>query len=90
MVPKSSTEAEYRAMALTTCEITWLITLLKDMGLEHLPPTLLSCDNQVALSIAANPVLHERTKHIEIDCHYVRDKSRLVKWLLNMYPHILK
>lgn len=61
-------------MALTACEITWLHALLKDMGIHDLPPTLLKCDNKAALSIAANPVLHERTKHIEIDCHFIRDK----------------
>ena len=70
---RSSSEAEYRAMASTTCEVTWLIALLKDLGLTRLPPTLLKCDNQAALAIAANPVLHERTKHVEIDCHFVRD-----------------
>lgn len=74
LVARSTAESEYRAMALTACEITWLVQLLKDMGIHKLPPTLLNCDNKAALSIAANPVLHERTKHIEIDCHYVRDK----------------
>lgn len=61
-------------MALTSCEVTWLKALLKDLGLNNLPPAILKCDNTAALSIAANPVLHERTKHVEIDCHYVRDK----------------
>lgn len=74
VVARSTAEAEYRAMAMTCCEITWLTTLLKDMGLTKLPPSTLLCDNKAALSIAANPVLHERTKHIELDCHFVRDK----------------
>lgn len=74
IVARSTAEAVYRAMALTCCEVTWLSSLLKDMGLLDLPPTIIKSDNQAALSIAANPVLHERTKHIEIDCHYIRDK----------------
>lgn len=73
VVARSTAEAEYRAMALTSCEITWLSTLLKDTGLQNLPPTLLHCDNQAAIAIAANPVLHERTKHVEVDCHFIRD-----------------
>lgn len=48
--------------------------MLKDLGLNSLPPTILKCDNTAVLSIAANPVLHERTKHVEIDCHYTREK----------------
>lgn len=74
VVARSSAEAEYRSMALTTCEVTWLSALLKDIGIKNLPPTILKCDNQAALAIAANPVLHEKTKHVEIDCHYVRDQ----------------
>lgn len=76
VVARSTVEAEYRAMALTACEITWLTALLKDMGLSNLPPATLNCDNQAALSIAANPIMHERTKHIEVDCHFVRDKVK--------------
>ncbi|XP_019103134.1 uncharacterized mitochondrial protein AtMg00810-like [Beta vulgaris subsp. vulgaris] len=76
VVARSSAEAEYRAMALTTCEVTWLTALLKDLGLQHLPPTTLNCDNQAALAIVANPVLHERTKHVEVDCHYIRDQVK--------------
>lgn len=74
VVARSSAEAEYRGMAITSCEITWIAALLKDMGLTNLPPTILQCDNKAAIAIAENPVFHERTKHIEIDCHFIRDK----------------
>lgn len=74
VIARSSAEAENRAMALTECDVSWLDALLKDLGIKNLPPTLLKCDNQAALAIAANPVLHEKTKHVKIDCHYVRDK----------------
>lgn len=69
----SSAEAKYRAMAYTLREIKWLKALLKTFGFDqsHLIP--LPYDSQAALHIAANPVFHERTKHIDADCHHVRD-----------------
>ena len=57
-------KAKYRSMA-TTCELVWLLQLLKDLNVNHSKPELLYCDNQAAIHIAANPVLHECTKHIE-------------------------
>ncbi|KAL5788005.1 hypothetical protein ACOSP7_004954 [Xanthoceras sorbifolium] len=72
VVSKSSTEAEYRAMASTTTEIVWLRWLLADMGVHLSHPTPMFCDNQSSIQIAHNSVFHERTKHIEIDCHFTR------------------
>lgn len=61
VVASSCTEVEYKSMALTTCEVTWLSALLKDLGLKHLPSTILHCDNLAALAITANLVFYERT-----------------------------
>ncbi|GKB13316.1 putative RNA-directed DNA polymerase [Tanacetum coccineum] len=70
---KSSTEAEYRALASVTSEVIWILKFLKDLKTENLLPVNLHCDSNSAIKIATNPVFHERTKHLEIDLHFVRE-----------------
>ncbi|KAF5450507.1 hypothetical protein F2P56_030849, partial [Juglans regia] len=73
-VSRSSAESEYRALASTTCELQWLIYLLADLKVPHPQAILLYTDSKPASDIASNPVQHERTKHIQLDCHLVREK----------------
>uniref|UniRef100_A0A2N9GQS7 Uncharacterized protein n=1 Tax=Fagus sylvatica TaxID=28930 RepID=A0A2N9GQS7_FAGSY len=72
VVARSSTETEYRALADTTSELLWLRWLLADMGAPQTTSTPIHCDNRSAIHIAHNDIFHERTKHIEIDCHFIR------------------
>uniref|UniRef100_A0A803MLX5 Uncharacterized protein n=1 Tax=Chenopodium quinoa TaxID=63459 RepID=A0A803MLX5_CHEQI len=67
------TKIEQVVLLLEAYEVTWIKALLKDLTLSHLDPAVLKCDNKAALAITANLMMHERTKHVEIDCHYVRD-----------------
>ncbi|GJV79869.1 ribonuclease H-like domain-containing protein [Tanacetum coccineum] len=69
-ISKSSSEAEYRIMSSASCEVVWLSNLLHSIGLKNLYHVELFCDNSSAIQIAANPVLHERTKHFELDVHF--------------------
>ena len=69
---RSSTEAKYHTLADTTSKLLWLRWLLKDLGVSTSSATSLSCDNQSVIHIAHNDIFHERTKHIEIDCHFIR------------------
>ena len=69
--------SEYTAMTQSICEIMWLHQLLMEVGVETLSPTKLWCDNQPALHIASNSIFHERTKHIEMVCRFVREKIQL-------------
>lgn len=71
---RSSAEAEYRAMTHTSSELTWLKHFLEELDFPVSNSMPLFCDNQAKIHIAFNPVFHERTKHIEVDYHYVCDK----------------
>lgn len=72
VVTRCSTEAEYRALADTTQERLWSRWLLVDMGINHSIATTLCCDSKSAIQIVCTDVFHDRTKHIEIDCHFIR------------------
>jgi len=78
----SSAEAEYRSLRRLTAELSWLSRLLAELGLTSITPIPVKCDNLAAIYIAKNPVFHERTKHIELDCHFVRQK--LMEGLLSL------
>ncbi|RVW88342.1 Retrovirus-related Pol polyprotein from transposon TNT 1-94 [Vitis vinifera] len=74
VVARSSAEAEFRAMAQGICEGIWLNRLLEELRVPLKHPMVLYCNNQVAISIAKNPVHHDRTKHVEIDRHFIKEK----------------
>jgi hypothetical protein len=67
-------EAEYRAMALGVAEMLWLKKLLEDLKVNHRAKMKLWCDSKSTISIANNPVQHDRTKHVEIDKFFIKEK----------------
>ena len=74
VIARSSAKAEYKAMAHTSCELMWIKHSLKELRFVVKLPMTTHCDNQAAIYIASNPMFHERTKHIEVDCHITRKK----------------
>lgn len=74
MVSRSPIEAEYRSSAQTTVELYWIRQLLCDLHIFLLKPPILWCDNASALALTRNLIFHARSKHIEIDYHFIREK----------------
>ncbi|XP_023754735.1 uncharacterized mitochondrial protein AtMg00810-like [Lactuca sativa] len=74
---RSSCEAEYRSLAATVCEPLWISYILRDLKIKMHIPVTLWCDNKAAIHITENPIFHERTKHLDIDCHLVRDQYKI-------------
>ncbi|KAK1683226.1 hypothetical protein QYE76_044074 [Lolium multiflorum] len=76
-VSRSSAEAEYRAVANAVAEVSWLRQLLVELSCPVAKATVVYCDNVSAVYLSANPVHHRRTKHIELDIHFVREQVAL-------------
>ena len=72
-VALSSTEGEYKALSHATCEVVWLNNLLSDLQVHH-DRFVLLCDNMLSIYLAKNPMYHARSKHIEVQYHFVREK----------------
>ena len=76
-VSRSSAEAEYKGVANAVAEACWLRNLLLELGQPLQRATLVYCDNISAVYLSTNPVQHQRTKYIEIDIHFVREKVQM-------------
>lgn len=72
-VARSSTEAEYRAVANAASEICWITSLLTELGVRLSTPHVIYCDNIGATHLSANPIFHSRMKHLALDFHFIRD-----------------
>lgn len=71
---RSSAKAEFRSMASPVAELTWLTSLYKELRVSIHMPKSLYCGRKAAIQLAVNPIFHERTKYIDIDCHFVKEK----------------
>ena len=74
VVARSSAEAEFRVVAHGICEIMWIRRLLEELKMTGSSPMKLYCDNKATISVAHNPILHDCTKHVEVDKHFIKEK----------------
>ncbi|KAB2602711.1 hypothetical protein D8674_003716 [Pyrus ussuriensis x Pyrus communis] len=74
VVALSSAEVEYKGMAKGVCKLLWLRRLLAELGCPSMSATNLFCDNKAAIDISHNPIQHDRTKHVEVDRHFIKEK----------------
>ena len=68
-----SIEVEYMEMNLASCEVIWFHKMLVSLFDPQLGPTVIYCDNQSCMKLTENPIFHDRSKHIEIIYHFIRD-----------------
>ncbi|CAL8138959.1 unnamed protein product [Prunus armeniaca] len=85
-VSRSSTEAEYRALANASAEVAWIRQILADLHVFLPEPPLLFCDNMSALALSFNPVFHSRIKHLDVDFHFVREHVQHRDFLVQHIP----
>ncbi|KAK4286277.1 hypothetical protein QN277_002856 [Acacia crassicarpa] len=74
VVSRSATEAEYRSVADSITDLMWVLSLLKEMYIDVVKTPCIWCDNTGTVALASNPVLHSKTKHVELDVHFIREK----------------
>ena len=74
MVARSSAEAKFRSVAHGICEVIWIKILLEEVKFFIPSPIKVYCDNKAVISIAHNPILHDRTKYVEVDKHFIKEK----------------
>ena len=74
LVARSRAKAEFKVMAQAIYELLWIKIIITDLGITLKEPMRLYCDNQAAINIAHNPIHHDRTKHVEIDWHFIKEK----------------
>jgi hypothetical protein len=86
MVARSSTEAEYKALVDGTVEVIWLQYLLTDLQVPSVSAPTIWCDNLGATYLSVNPIFHARTKHVEVDYHFVCDRVAKKKIQIRFVP----
>lgn len=71
---RSSTEAKYRSVAATAAELSWLTSVLGELGFPSSQKPVIYCDNVGATNLCSNPVFHSRMKHVALDYHFIREQ----------------
>lgn len=74
VVIRSNAKAKFRSVAHEICEVLWIKRLLEDLKISNPLPMKVFCDNKGAISVAHNPIFHDRTKHVEVDKHFIKEK----------------
>ena len=82
----SSAEAEYMAAILAVCEAIWMRNIQVKFFISHLDPTVIYCDNQSCIELSVNKIFHDRSKHIDIRYHHIRDCVQRKIMLLQYIP----